>query len=369
MNWKIGVEIELIAPRGLSRKTLAEAIAQAKGGTVQRFFHPQSEPSKVQGTPIFENLTLGFEVIDRQERTIVRCVDDITLQDDCDRNKPPKAGWYRIVSDDARLLRLVARQANPAAPLAEVLSPIATLFSTQLESGPKGMIRVADETGASIVIAAPLPSERERPCELITPPLEIEHLEHLESLLAIARSLGFTAPTEGATHLHFDATRLCSAPIFSNLVHILLTHGAHLRQLVGTNPRCRRLGNLPGELWQLVQTPEFRNLSWSEARERVSKLKLTKYCDFNLTNFINPIPTKHTFEVRIFPVWLWVQPIVEAAGLIEAILNRAIALAEISSTTSLLSDSGVLKDFINDLPMNQKLRKVWQTRATEVQLL
>jgi len=72
VSWTIGVEIELLAPRGASRRTLAEVY-----GTPRAFFHPQSELSAVPDTPVFENLTLGFEVpgvascVDGQRRVSV----------------------------------------------------------------------------------------------------------------------------------------------------------------------------------------------------------------------------------------------------------------------------------------------------------
>ncbi|HEY9609774.1 MAG TPA: amidoligase family protein [Allocoleopsis sp.] len=203
LNWKIGFEIELMAPRGLSRQDLAESIASANDAGVRRVFHPQSELSHVPGTPVFHNLTLGFEVIDRQGNAIARCVDDLTLINDLDKTHEPQPGWYRIVSNDTRFLQLVTCQADPACELSEVLKPIASLFATTLEAGPGGMVRVADSTGNPIAIAAPLPGERERPCELITPPIDVNHFERLENFLSTSRSLGFTIPSEGATHLHF----------------------------------------------------------------------------------------------------------------------------------------------------------------------
>jgi hypothetical protein len=349
LNWKIGVEVELVAPKGLNRRDLANAIARQHGGIVRPFFHPQSEPSKVPGKSLFQNLTLGFEVVDSQcGSMIAQCVDDLTLQDDFDKTHPPQPGWYRIVSDDARLLRLVMRHANPAAPLSEVLVPIAHLFGTEPKVGREGMVRVADETGASIAIAAPLPGERERPCELITPPIDTNHLERLESLLAIARSLGFTVPSEGATHIHFDAAPLQSVPVLVNIMRLLWVFGANLRQLVGTNPRCRRLGIWPQELYDFVQRPEFIALSWEEARECLAQIELSKYCDFNIKNLIHPTPAKHTFEVRIFPVWLYGQPIIEAAGLFEAILRWAMDFKENSVIKSVPPDMETLTTGIID---------------------
>jgi len=360
LNWKIGVEIELVAPKGLSRRDLANTIARQYGGIVRPFFHPQSEPSKVPDKPLFQNLTLGFEVVDSQGLMIAQCVDDLTLQDDFDKTHPPQPGWYRIVSDDARLLRLVMQQSNPAAPLSEVLVPIAHLFGTEPQVGRGGMVRVEDDTGASIAIAAPLPGERERPCELISPPIDTNHFERLESLLTIARSLGFTIPSEGATHIHFDAAPLQSVPVLVNLMRLLWVFGEKLRQMVGTNPRCRRLGIWPQELYEFVQRPEFTALPWEEARERLAEFELTKYCDFNIKNLIHPTPAKHTFEVRIFPVWLLMQPIIEAAGLFEAILRWAMDFKENTITKSVPPD---IETLLNDLPLSQALRQIWLART------
>ncbi len=366
LNWKIGFEIELMAPRGLSRQDLAESIAETHDAGVRRVFHPQSELSKVPGTPLFHNLTLGFEVITQQGSLIARCVDDLTLAEDLDKTHEPQPGWYRIVSDDTRLLQLVTCQADPASSLTEVLKPIASLFATAPEAGPGGMVRVADHTGNPIAIAAPLPGERERPCELITPPIDTNHFERLEILLSASRSLGFTIPTEGATHLHFDAEPLCSAKVFANLVNLLWTHGANLKRLVGTNPRCRRLGTWDRELLALINESDFCDLPWSDAKARLAKLQLTKYCDFNLKNLIHPIPNKHTFEARIFPSWMHPQPIIEVAALMEAILRYAAAASKISPTASLEWKLESVQEFLKALPIGEDFRKIWLSRAKSV---
>ncbi|AMA08268.1 amidoligase family protein [Picosynechococcus sp. PCC 73109] len=323
LDWKIGFEIELLAPSGSSRQDLAAAIATAQGGQVHRFFHPQSEPSKVPGKPVFHNLTLGFEIRDPQQRMIAQCVDDLTLQQDLKRQAKPQAGWYRIVSDDERLLRLIARQTEAKAPLETVMAPIGDLFGTVPEPGPGGMRRVNDQSGASVAIAAPLPGERERPCELITAPMETDHEHQLETLLSLARHLKFTAPVEGATHLHFEATPLQSAPAIANLVNLLWRYGDILKTLMGTNPHCRRLGPWPETLFTTVNQPEFRQLPWPAVQQQLHRLKLTKYCDFNLVNCINALPHKNTIEVRILPVWLETTPILQAASLFTAVLHLA----------------------------------------------
>lgn len=323
IHWKTGFEIELIAPPGRSRRDLAEAIAAQPGCSVQPCFHPQAELAAVPGAPVFENLTLGFEARAPDGSLIAKCADDLTLQDDLDRRAPPKPGWYRIAGDDARLLRLIMRHADPADPPERILEPVARLFGTEPTLSPDGMARLADVFDAPIAIAAPLPGERERPCELITPPIGEDHAERLEALLAPARALGFTVPLEGALHIHFDAADLCRASTLVNLVKVLGTHGDALKQLVGTNPRCIRLGEWPQKIRDLVTDPTFAFLTWEEATSRLKGNGLTKYCDFNILNMVQPPPGKHTFEVRILPVSLEVSPILQAAGLFEAILRWA----------------------------------------------
>lgn len=356
LNWKIGVEIELMAPKGLTRRDLAIAIAKEQEGNVRSFFHPQSEPSKVPGTPLFQNLTLGFEIVNSQGELIAKCVDDLTLQDDLNKHHSPQPGWYRIVSDDARLLHLIIQQANPVSSLTQVMLPIAKLFGTEAEIGMGEMVRVVDKTGNAVAIAAPLPGERERPCELITAPIEFNHLERLESLLAIANEMEFSVPKEAATHLHFDAKALQSPLVLANLMRILWIHGDNLKQLMKTNPNCRRLGKWSKELYEIVQQPQFLSLSWEEAKTQLAEIEITKYCDFNIKNIIQQDSEKLTFEVRILPVSLQAQTIIEAAGLFEAILNWAITSAKSGTIKTVAPTMEIL---LHELPMSEQLRQVW----------
>ena len=312
-----------MAPAGKSREDLANAIALRKGGKVRRFFHPQGEPSKVPGMPVFESLTLGFVIEDDAGNTLAQCVDDLTLQEDLNQKQAPLPGWYRIVSDDARFLRLTMRHSDAAESLETVLDPLAALFGAVPQKGQGGMMRVADELGSPIVLGAPLPGERERPCELVSAPLVENHFEEIESLLQPARELGFTIPAEGAIHLHFDAEPLCSAATFGNLVRFLGLHSDAIKSHFNTNPRCVRLGRWPIEIFEVIATPGFAQLSWNEARERLREIKLIKFCDFNLFNVVHEPAGKHTFEVRIFPVWMEAEKIVEAARFFTRILDWA----------------------------------------------
>lgn len=299
-NWKTGFEIELLAPRGRTRRDLAQALTDQVGGAVHRAFHPQSEISEVPGLPVFENLTLAFDAVDRAGQLIARCADDLTIMADLDQAASSLPGWYRIVSDDSRFLRLIMQQCDPARPHQDVLKPVAALFGTDLQTTDE-LVRLDDTMGASIAIAATLPNERERPCEVITPPLTRNHRATLARLLDAARDLHFTVPLEAAVHVHFDATRLRDAKTLSRLIRLLHRDGDRLKELVGTNPNCRRLGSMPDDLVAAVTASGFTDLDWPAARMQLSELELSKYTDFNFLNIVYEMPGKPTFEVRIFP--------------------------------------------------------------------
>lgn len=364
LTWKIGVEIELIAPRGLSRRDLAGALAGPDGG-VRTIWHTQSEPAEVPGTPIFHNLTQGFDVTDPTGAPVARLVDDLTLVADLNRAAPPQPGWYRVVSDDTRLLRLVARHADPALPPETSLRPIADLFGSVLQPGPGGMVKLVDELGVSVALAAPLPGERERGAELITPPLASGHGEALERLLAPARALGFQIPAEAAVHLHFDAAPLTSAAAVRGLVRLWTTNAELLRSLVGTNRRCRRLGDWPPALLDRVEAPDWIHLEWSAARAQLAALNLSKFCDLNLRNLALALPDKHTVEVRVLPGALHAAPILEAAALFEALLRAA--SADIPAEPARPVSRRAAERLIGSLPLDPPTRQRWLRRAAGVE--
>ena len=357
-NWKTGFEIELLAPRTLSRLDLADRIARARGGTVRRFFHPQSEPAQVKGKPSFENLTQGFEAFDAAGQPLARFVDDMTLQDGLNRQATPLPGWYRIITDDGRLMRLIVRHCDPEAPLSQVLTPAAALFGTKADAHASAMIKVSDDQGASIAIAAPLPGERERTCEIITPPLLDDQREALEFLLGEASASGFLLPLEGAVHIHFDAAPLRSAGVIVTLVTALSMHRDALRHLFDTNPHCRRLGAWPDQLQQLVANPDFRLLGWPAARKALATVGLEKYCDFNLVNLINETANKDTFEVRILPASLDTNSIVEKAEFIAALLHWSV-----ERSGQPLAVPNTLTGLIAVLPLPPPVRQRWIERA------
>jgi hypothetical protein len=360
IHWKTGFEIELLAPLGASRKDLAMDLAKrANGGSVAPVFVPQAELISLEGVQVFENLTLGYDAFDASGALIARCADDMTIQTDLDRSAPAKPGWYRIVGDDARILRLVMRHSDPTASLHDVLLPSARIFGVDLRHFDNGMVRLADRFDAPIAMATQLPGERERPCEIITPPISENHHERLSALLGPARELGFTIPVEAALHVHFDAAPLCTAGSFAKLVLIFDRFGDQLKGLFNTSPHCTRLGKWPEDLPSLVEEPSFLASSWEDARSRLKALKLTKYVDFNVMNMIYPLSEKHTFEVRILPVEFDVASILKSTALLEGLLRLAtapgVSLSDIRT--------GTLDNLIAKMEIEPAARNYWLARS------
>lgn len=130
-----------------------------------------------------------------------------------------------------------------------------------------------------------------------------------------------------------------------------------MRRLVGANANCTRLGDWPDALYDVVKQDDFIDLTWEQVQAQLSAVKLTKFCDFNIKNMIEGTPDKHTFEVRIFPVWLEAEPILEAAGLFEAILNWAIEAGPVRAEVP-----SALSGLLETVPMNASLRDCWLNR-------
>nr|WP_240897210.1 amidoligase family protein [Kineococcus vitellinus] len=337
MPMRTGFEIELLAPAGSDRQVLAEELAARCGGAVHRSFHTDSEPSKVPGVGLFHHLSPAFDVTDAAGAPLARLVDDITIVADlaphpggtggtARTGHPGHRGWYRVLCDDPRLLRLIERHTDPRAPLEQVLQPVADLFGVPLQAFPAAA-KVDDATGASVAVALPLPPGRERPCEVVTPPLRSEHARVLEQLLAPARDLGFSVPQEAAVHLHVDGAPFRRTHAFANLVRLFAHWREQLWSALGTNPACRRLAPLPPALVELVEgtwEDEAGRTGWQRLREAARGTGVTKYADVNLAQLLSERPVRDTVEVRILPGDVDGHAVVARAALVQALLTRCL---------------------------------------------
>jgi hypothetical protein len=317
LRLRTGFEIELVAPEGSSRRALAGEIALRRNGIVRQVWHHDSEPSLVPGLGRFLHLTQGFEVLDADGGSVCTLVDDITIVDDLDPRARPLPGWHRLLTDDFRLLRLIATHADPAQPLEKSLDPVAALWGVPVQRHGD-FFKVDDSAGATIAMGAPLGGGRERPCEIVTPPLVDGHRDFLDGLLSVARDLGFSVPQEAAVHLHFDGPLFRPADVLANVIRLFGWWREPLRALLHTNPACRRLGPLPAALLDAVAgAPTHEHL-----RDAATSSGLSKFFDVNLTQLFLANPVRDTLEVRILPGSIDADEIVRQAQLVEALLTR-----------------------------------------------
>jgi len=365
LPWKVGLELELLAPVGRSRECLANEIAQSCGGRVKRMFYPQSEFALLGDATVFENLTLGFSVENEGGELLAKCVDDLTLVDDLAPSKEALAGWYRILSDDQRLLSLVEKHCDAKDCQLTVLEPLARLFGVDMEVvNDEPVTRVSDHRGTSIAMAVTLPGERHRPCELITAPMTSDREELIRHYLTLAENLSFTVPVEAAIHIHFDGERLKSAAVMKTLITIFGHYRSDIRRLVGTNPNCRRLSDWPKGIYRLASNTDFPALDWDEAVKKLYEAKPVKFCDFNIVNLLSEDSEKNTFEVRIIPGSMDADFILRSIRLFEAMLKTC-ATQQIDVDHRLPD----LMDFIAQIDLtNEDLeywKAYWETKAKQ----
>jgi putative amidoligase enzyme len=317
LHRRIGFEVELMAPPGVSRRTLALDLAARCGGRVRPIWHHDSEPSLVPGLGRFLHLTQGFEVIRGDGEPLCRLVDDVTLVADLDPRAVPRPGWFRILSDDTRLLSLLARHSDPGGTIDAALDGTARLWGSTVQRHDDVYL-LDDPGGTTIALAAPQGGERERPCEIVTPPLSADHHAALAGLLGPAGELGFTVPVEAAVHLHFDGAPFRSAHALANVVRLFGWWREPLRTLLGTNPACRRLAPLPPTLMAAVAGVP----GYDELGAAATAGGLTKFFDVNLTQVLSATPVRDTVEIRILPGTIDPDEIVNRAGLVELLLAR-----------------------------------------------
>jgi len=319
LHRRTGFEIELMAPPGLSRLSLAQELAGRHDGQIRPVWHHDSEPSLVPGLGRFLHLTRGFEVRRGDGNLLCTLVDDVTLVAGLDPRVEAPPGWFRILSDDPRLLRLLATHSDPGGSIESALDATARLWgSTVQQLGD--VYRLDDPGGATIALAAPQGGERERPCEVITPPLTGDHHAALEELLGPARELGFTIPHEAAVHLHLDGAPFRQPHALANVVRLFGHWREALRLLLRTNPGCRRLAPLPEPLVAAADGIA----SYDDLRKAAAAGELTKFFDVNLTQLLTDTPIRDTIEIRILPGAIAADDILNRAGLVELLLDRCV---------------------------------------------
>ncbi|GIF14539.1 hypothetical protein Ate01nite_45710 [Actinoplanes teichomyceticus] len=126
-------------------------------------------------------------------------------------------------------------------------------------------------------------------------------------------------------HLHVDGAPFRAPHALANLVRLFAHWREPLREVLRTNPACRRLATLPEPLVAATNgTPTY-----AELRAAAAEGELTKYFDVNLTQLLTDTPVRDTVEIRILPGRIEAAPVVDRAALVELLLDRCLDPAPI----------------------------------------
>lgn len=291
----------MLAPSGATRRDLAVELAAAVGGRVVDGWHLDSEPSAHRDLEVFLHLTPSFDVLDAADEPFVRLVDDVTIIDDLDRAAPAPDGWHRVLSDDARFLRmlepLLPSVGAPGEPAAAAAERLGLLLEDKGDA-----LRLHDRADASVALITGVRADRQRVAECISPPLDDGPEPWFGRVAEAATAVGCTVPVEAATHLHYDAGPFRAAPVVQRLVWAFAEDHEAIRARFGTNTRCRRTGALSSSLVEVVDAAGFAELPWPEAAEKLRAVDgLTKYADVNLLHLVAERPRIDTVEFRMLP--------------------------------------------------------------------
>lgn len=323
MSQRVGLELELLAPAGGSRRALAERAARALEGRVIFGLKYHSPGRAPDGRPVCA-LSCAYRVLDARGRPVATLVDDPTLSIPAGRAGP--GGGYAGVADDVRLALLAEKVcwARDDAPEA-VYAPLARAFHGEVERGPArgswGM--VVDAHGHPLVRGAAGDGRRERACEVVLAPVPLSQVARaVEPWLWAARRAGFSIPKEAALHAHFDAAPFRRTARLKALLLRWAEERAAWWRALAPNPRCTQLGPPPADVLRVAREADAA-LPFSTFAAALLLAGAKKACDLNLLGVLERRPRQPTLEVRCLPMSL-------AADEVQASAERAARLLGLS---------------------------------------
>lgn len=310
----MGLELELLTPKGHTRVSFARALARRVKGRVEFGFKYFSEGTLPGGRPLCR-LSLAARVVERDGRVLATLVDDNSIRD----GLPAKpAGRTLHATDDLRLALLAERRCWSDSEDAR-LEQLEALFEGFVEDGT-----LHDAFGNPLVITMNEPRSWHRVCEVVTRPLDgnRERRSLVDAVLSTAKALGCTLPSTAALHAHYDAAPWRDVKRLSRLV---VEHAAHRDAwwaALSPNPGCLKLAPFPADVVRVAQQPGRVGFSTFAAALRLAGA--TKACDLNVLGVIEPHPRQPTLEVRCLPMSLEPDAVLASLERAERLLQRSL---------------------------------------------
>lgn len=306
----MGLELELLTPKGQTRVSFARALARRVKGRVELGFKYFSEGTLPDGRPLCR-LSLAARVVERSGRVLVTLVDDNTVREGLPA-KPARRTLH--ATDDLRLALLVERRGWSDAESAR-LSAVQELFDGFERGGT-----VHDAFGHPLVVTLNEPASWHRVCEVVTRPLEGAERSRVVSLvLDVAAELGCTLPSTAALHAHYDAAPWRDVARLRRLILDHARHRAEWWQALAPNPRCLKLAPFPADVVRVAR--QRGRVSFSTFGAALKLAGLEKACDLNLLGVIEPHPRQPTLEVRCLPMSLAPRGVLETLRVAERLLQ------------------------------------------------
>ncbi|MFT3710908.1 MAG: amidoligase family protein [Archangium sp.] len=302
---RVGIELELLAPQGSSRETLARALAKATKKKLEFGF-------KFHGAGFLDDGRPDCRLTDAVRIPgVASFVDDPTISVSAHSGD---GSGQRARADDVRIA-LWAERRCWASSRAHRLTPFRTDFDALLITG-----RVLDPLGHPLLVLEDDERGRERVCEVVLAPLARPALKKtLRLVTELATDLGFTVPREGATHAHYDAKPFRSTRALRSLILEYTKQRDALAQKLTPNPHCTKLGPFPPDVIRVAREADDET-EFSTFCAALLLAGLKREVDLNLLGAVENFPKQPTIEFRALPATLDAEAIFERLGVIDAFL-------------------------------------------------
>lgn len=290
---RVGLELELLAPRGVDRPAVAHALARRVRGHVEYGFKYYSEGQLPGGRPLCL-LSEAVRVVDGNG-VLATLVDDNTLR----AGLPARPKRRTLAAtDDVRLALLAERQCWSRRRDGR-LAPLAALFGGEASEGG-----LTDPFGHPVVVPLEEPVAWARVCEIVTRPLatRAERAQVVGLVLDAARELRLVVPASAALHAHYDAGPWRSTPALRRLILDSVDRRADWHARLAPNPRCRKLGPFPPDVVRVAREGARVVFPTFAAAVRLAGAK--KEGDVNVLGVVEPRPRHPTLELRCLPMSL-----------------------------------------------------------------